>query len=101
MSVVCQFISKFIKPKCFFILFNQSKHESREKTYFLNKVNFITEDKMLWLTYLYENILFTNKRDAAFIKERKDAWDAGVQENRVALIKSLITQDRKVALGAC
>ena len=38
--------------------------------------------------------------DAALILERKDAWEASEEENRVALIKSLITKDRKVALGA-
>ena len=51
---------------------------------------------MLCYTYLYENILFTKKRDAALFIERKDA---SKEENRVALIKSLITRDRKVALG--
>ena len=54
---------------------------------------------MLWYTCLYENILFTNKWDTALILERKDAWEASEEENRVALIKSLITWDRKVALG--
>ena len=56
---------------------------------------------MLWYTYLYENILFTNKRDAAFIIERKAALGGCVEEDRVGLIKSLITQDRKVAREAC
>ena len=61
----------------------------------------MTEDKMLWYTYLYENILFTNKWDTALIIERKDAWEASAEESRVALIKSLIMWDRKIALGAC
>ena len=51
-------------------------------------------------TYLYENILFTNKWDAALVIERKDAWEASVEENRVSLIKCLIMQDSKVVLGA-
>ena len=54
---------------------------------------------MLWYTYLYEYILFTNKWDAALFIEKKDAWKAGEEENRVALIKSLIMRDRKVRLG--
>ena len=45
--------------------------------------------------------MFTNKRDAAFIIERKAALGACVEEDRVALIKSLITQDRKVAREVC
>ena len=56
---------------------------------------------MLWYTYLYENILFTNKRDAAFIIERKAALGACVEEDRVVLIKSLIMRDRKGAREAC
>ena len=55
---------------------------------------------MLWYTCLYENILFTNKWDAALILERKDAWEANEEEDIVALIKSLTTRDRKVALGS-
>ena len=55
---------------------------------------------MLWYTYLYENILFTNKWDAALIIERKEALGAWVDENRVALIKSLITRDRKTSIEA-
>ena len=55
---------------------------------------------MLWYTYLYKNILLTNKWDAALIIERKDAWEVSEEENRVVLIKSLIIQDRKVVLGA-
>ena len=55
---------------------------------------------MLWYTYLYENILFTNKWDAALIIERKDAWEASEEESRVPLIKSLIMQDIKIALEA-
>ena len=55
---------------------------------------------MLWYTYLYENILFTNKWDAALIIERKNASEAGEEESRVAIIKSLIMGDRKVALEA-
>ena len=51
---------------------------------------------MFWYTYLYENILFTNKWDAALIIERKDVWEACEEENRVAIIKSFIMQDRKV-----
>ena len=54
---------------------------------------------MLSYTYLYENILFRNKWDTALIIEKKDAWEASEEENRVALIKSLIMQDRKVSLG--
>ena len=38
---------------------------------------------MLWYTYLYENILFTNKQDAAFVMERKVALGACVEGNRV------------------
>ena len=53
---------------------------------------------MLWYTYLYENILFTNKWDTALFIERKEAGEAGEEESRVAIIKSLIMQDRKVAL---
>ena len=64
------------------------------------KVNFITKDRMFWYTYLYENILFTNKWDVALIIERKDAWEASEDESRVPLIKSLIMRDRKIALGA-
>ena len=45
--------------------------------------------------------MFTNKWDAALIIERKDAWEAGEEESRVAIVKSLIMQDGKVALGAC
>ena len=44
--------------------------------------------------------MFTNKWDAALIIERKDAWEGNEEESRAALIKSLIMQDRKVALGA-
>ena len=55
---------------------------------------------MLWYTYLYENKLFTNKWDAALFIERKDAQEAGVEEGRVALIKSFIMRDRKIVLGA-
>ena len=53
---------------------------------------------MLWYTYLYENILFTNKWDAALIME---AWEFSDEESRVVIIKSLIMRDRKVVLGAC
>ena len=55
---------------------------------------------MLWYTYLYENILFTNKQDTALFIERKDAWEASEEENRVALIKSFITNLACMALTA-
>ena len=40
--------------------------------------------------------MFTNKQDAALIMEKKDAWEASQEKDRVALIKSLIMRDRKV-----
>ena len=55
---------------------------------------------MLWYTILYENILFTNKWDAALLIERKDVWEASEEESRGPLIKSLTMRDRKVAHGA-
>ena len=44
--------------------------------------------------------LFTNKRDAALIIERKEAWGASEEEDRVVQIKSSTTRIGKVALGA-
>jgi hypothetical protein len=45
-------------------------------------VNFITEDKMLKNTYLYENRMFTNKVKCRII------W-VGIGIDRVTLIKNL------------
>ena len=55
---------------------------------------------MLWYTYLYENkyCLQTNKMRHLLWKG-KVLEKLGEEENRVTLIKSLITRDRNVALG--
>jgi len=41
-------------------------------------------------SYLYENIIFTNKRDAALFLGKESALGAAGGVERVALIKSLI-----------
>ena len=53
------------------------------------------------LTHIYMKTycLQTNMTQHLLLK-RKVLEKRGEEENRVALIKSLITQDRKVALGA-
>jgi len=51
---------------------------------YLTKVSFITEDNMLWHNYLYENILLTNKRDAALFGNGK-AWVAGEGKESVGI----------------
>jgi len=63
----------------------------------LTQVNFITQEKMLWHIYLYENIMSTNKRYSALFGKGK-AWVAGW--GKVALIKSLIEAREKYVLGA-
>ncbi len=52
---------------------------------------------MLWYTYLYENIMFTNKLDEALFR-KENAWVEGGVRDKWALIKSF-TRDRKDALG--
>jgi len=65
----------------------------------LTRVNFITQDKMLWYNYVYENNVYKQMRHSIIV-EREGAWEAGWWRERVALIKSWITQDRKDVLEA-
>jgi len=37
-------------------------------------VNFITEERMMRNTYLYENIIFTNIVSAASLRVAKEKW---------------------------
>ncbi len=55
---------------------------------------------MLWYTYLFENTVFTNKRDSELFGNGK-AWEAGEGKEKVlALIKSLICAGvEKMRLG--
>jgi hypothetical protein len=44
--------------------------------FFLTQVNFVTEEQKLFHSYLYENIMFTSKWDAAILG-KENAWEAG------------------------
>ncbi len=70
--------------------FSTNSFVQNKNTCNLTWVNFITEDQMLWCTYLYENTMFTKKMSRSIIWERKCcAWVVG-EVYVVVLVKSLI-----------
>ncbi len=56
-----------INKKYFQLLFSTQSFPQNNNTHYLTKVKFITEDQMLWYTYLYENGMFTNKQNTALL----------------------------------
>jgi hypothetical protein len=51
--------------------FQRSLFLWNKNTCYLTNINFISEDKMLWYTYLCENKMFTNKLDPALFGKGK------------------------------
>ena len=56
---------------------------------------------MLWYATIYMKTQCLQTNETKYICGKENAWKAGLGRKRVALIKSLIIQDRKDALEAC